>query len=393
MFGVKRWPKEEYGHFFKGDSYIVMNTFKATEDAEKLSFDVHFWIGAESSQDEYGVAAYKTVELDDLLGGDPVQHRETMGHESSMFLSYFPDGMITKAGGIASGFRHVETAEYKPSLLHVMRSKGHCSAFEVDLAITSMDSSDCFVLDSGAKIYVYHGEGADPFEKIKATEIAEAMESKRGDGCEASPNLDDAFWSLVGGTADQVSTGESAAFKPIEWTEPTLYALEDDKTWLEAHKGLLAATDIPSDDVMLIDVGQKLFVCIGSEAPADEKAECMIRAQAFLNDSDLPNFTPIMRIKEGQNPNDEAYTKAFTSEEGVPPEGEAAPTEPEPEAEKPKFPLAELVEGVPDGVDAAHKEQYLNDDEFEGALGCSREAFAALPKWKSAKKKKAAGIF
>lgn len=33
----------------------------------KLLFDVHFWIGKSSSQDEYAVAAYKTVELDTFV--------------------------------------------------------------------------------------------------------------------------------------------------------------------------------------------------------------------------------------------------------------------------------------------------------------------------------------
>ena len=82
---MTHWPKEDYGKFYNGDSYILLNTYKeAGGDVssnynikqlmlllffiQELKYDLHFWIGQYSSQDEYGTAAYKTVELDTLVG-------------------------------------------------------------------------------------------------------------------------------------------------------------------------------------------------------------------------------------------------------------------------------------------------------------------------------------
>jgi gelsolin len=50
---------------YDGDSYIILNTYKKDPDSDVLSYDLHFWLGEETTQDEAGTAAYKTVELDD----------------------------------------------------------------------------------------------------------------------------------------------------------------------------------------------------------------------------------------------------------------------------------------------------------------------------------------
>lgn len=53
------------GKFYTGDSYIVLVTRQVKN---RLEWDLHFWLGAETTQDEAGVCAYKTVELDESLG-------------------------------------------------------------------------------------------------------------------------------------------------------------------------------------------------------------------------------------------------------------------------------------------------------------------------------------
>ena len=74
-----------HGHFYEGDSYIVLKTSLSKSNA--LVHELFFWLGSESSQDEQGVAAYKTVELDTKLGG-VTQHREEQNFESEQFMQW-----------------------------------------------------------------------------------------------------------------------------------------------------------------------------------------------------------------------------------------------------------------------------------------------------------------
>ena len=61
-----------------------------------LSWVLHFWIGLESTQDEQGAAAIFSIQIDDKLGGEPIQNREVQNDESSSFMGYFKNGIKYK---------------------------------------------------------------------------------------------------------------------------------------------------------------------------------------------------------------------------------------------------------------------------------------------------------
>jgi len=175
---------------------------------KKKEYDVYFWLGAETTQDEAGTAAYKTVELDDYLGDEPVQYREVQGNESKGFLSLFPKISIL-AGGIESGFRNVKPKEYKPRLLHVCGYKKHVQVYQVDLKKESLNNCDSFVLDAGLKIYQFNGTKSSAWEKRKANAIVDELQASRHgkvketliiDGLEDKGNKKiDEFWNTYFG--------------------------------------------------------------------------------------------------------------------------------------------------------------------------------------------------
>lgn len=73
---------------------MIITYFQAREvKGGLIKHHIHFWLGSETTPDKSGVAAYKTVELDNFLNGSCTQHRETEGGESSRFLSYFKNGI------------------------------------------------------------------------------------------------------------------------------------------------------------------------------------------------------------------------------------------------------------------------------------------------------------
>uniref|UniRef100_A0A1I8J8R6 Gelsolin n=1 Tax=Macrostomum lignano TaxID=282301 RepID=A0A1I8J8R6_9PLAT len=168
-------PKPQWGNFYRGDAYIV---YSCLEIKGRLEQHVHFWLGSGCSQDESTVAAFKTVELDDLCGGAPVQHREVEGNESLAFLAYFKKGIKYNEGGVKSGLSHVDRDSHEPKLYQV-KGKRSPRCRQVPMEWSSFNSGDVFINDQGRLIFVWNGSQSSRRERLKAMEVARSLRDER----------------------------------------------------------------------------------------------------------------------------------------------------------------------------------------------------------------------
>lgn len=115
--GLEVWRVENFklapvhkncqGQFYVGDCYIILHT--VLEPVKKQN--LHFWIGSESTNDEYGSAAIITTQMDTALNDLPVQFREVEGNESATFRSY--SEVKTAQGNLLSGSKSVNICNFQ----------------------------------------------------------------------------------------------------------------------------------------------------------------------------------------------------------------------------------------------------------------------------------------
>jgi gelsolin len=311
-FQVVSWPKEEYGSFFDGDSYIVLRTYKKDPNSPALAWDVHFWLGKFTTQDEAGTAAYKTVELDDFLGGAPVQHREVQGHESDAFLKLFNNQIKLLSGGVDSGFKHVEPEKYRPRLLH-LKGRRKIRVTEVELSSKSLNSGDVFVLDDGLTLLQWNGKKSGPMEKQKGAALCQAMVSERKGKAkvtvleEQDQSSDHVlFWKKLGGQGPIKTAEEGGSDVEAEKEHSKirkLFQLSDASGKLEfklvAEGANIKKSKFVSNDAMIFDAGNEVFAWIGKGASKQEKTKALGFAQDYLSKYNRPVYLPITRVLEG----------------------------------------------------------------------------------------------
>ncbi|GAB1295636.1 Advillin [Apodemus speciosus] len=340
-------PLSAHGSFYEGDCYIILSDrvslyspgcpgthsvdqaglelrnppasasraqIKGTRRVGSLlSQNIHFWIGKDSSQDEQSCAAIYTTQLDDYLGGSPVQHREVQYHESDTFRGYFKQGIIYKKGGVASGMKHVETNTYDVKRLLHVKGKRNIRA-TVEMSWDSFNRGDVFLLDLGMVIIQWNGPESNSGERLKAMLLAKDIRDRErggraeigvieGDKEAASPGLM---------TVLQDTLGRRSAIKPAV---PDEIMDQQQKSNIMLYHvsntaGQLSVTEVATrplvqdllnhDDCYILDQsGTKIYVWKGKGATKVEKQAAMSKALDFIKMKGYPSSTNVETVNDG----------------------------------------------------------------------------------------------
>uniref|UniRef100_A0A672ME91 Macrophage-capping protein n=1 Tax=Sinocyclocheilus grahami TaxID=75366 RepID=A0A672ME91_SINGR len=302
---LKPVPKNLYGNFYTGDAYLLLYTTTAP------SYYIHMWMGNECSQDESGAAAIFATQLDDFLGGGPVQFREVQNNESLTFLGYFKSGIKYKQGGVASGFHHVLTNDVDVKRLLHIKGRRAIRATEVEMSWSSFNKGDCFIVDLGKEIYQWCGSDCNRFERLKASQLAiDIRDNERNgraklimveDGAEP-----DALTKVLGPKSSITpATPDNEEVETSNKKKAALYMISDAsgsmKTSVVAQTSPFKQEMLSLDECYILDNGvdKNVFVWKGPNANTSERKAAMKAAEQFIKEKNYSSKTQIQVLPAG----------------------------------------------------------------------------------------------
>lgn len=277
-----------------------------------MQHDIHFWLGSECSLDESGSAALFSAQLDEALGGGPVQYREVQGKESPEFRQLFPR-IHYQSGGVESGFNQTDNIQSGIRRLYQIKSQTRkgVQVYEVPLTLESLNSGDSFLLEdeNEGKLFVWHGSGANIREKMRALEVSNSFKSGTDrkvvvmDESEKSSTEAQEFFGHLG-----VAEPAQVVIPPAEAPEaepeslvdvPRLFEVRGEHTFHEVASGVLKRGQLKHDQQLVLLAGSCVWVWCGRETV---HANAMQVGQRFQSWYKLPAHAVIKTVRDRFEP-------------------------------------------------------------------------------------------
>ncbi|XP_054809199.1 villin-2-like isoform X3 [Prosopis cineraria] len=303
-------PKEDIGKFYSGDCYIVLYSYHAGE--RKDDYFLCCWFGKDSVEEDQRRATQLANTMFNSLKGRPVQGRLFEGKEPPQFVALFQPMVVLK-GALSSSYKQLiadkglEDETYTAECIALLQVSGPSSynnkAVQVDAVATSLNSTECFLLQSGSTIYLWHGSQS-PFEQQQvAANVAEFLKpgvtlKHAKEGTESS-----AFWSALGGKQNYVS--KNVANDTVR--DPHLFTFSFNKGKFQVEEVYnFSQDDLLTEDMLIFDTHGEVFVWVGQSVSSRERQNAFEIGQKYIDLAasleGLSPQVPLYKVTEGNEP-------------------------------------------------------------------------------------------
>uniref|UniRef100_A0A2C9WEN3 HP domain-containing protein n=1 Tax=Manihot esculenta TaxID=3983 RepID=A0A2C9WEN3_MANES len=249
-------PAQEQIKLFSGDCYVVQYTYAGDGRDENLFYA---WLGRASALEDRADAITHMTAIADSTKGDPVLARVMQDKEPLQLLLIFQTVIILK-GGLSKRYRTFiaengildETYEEgKPALFRVQgTSPSSMQAIQVDQVSSSLNSSYCYILQTGRSTLTWMGNLSSTIDHDLLDRMLELINVKE------------------------------------------IYNFTQD--------------DLTTEDVLLLDCHEEIYVWIGCHANVKSKQQALMFGLNFLENAQLVGGlsieTPIYVVTEGKEP-------------------------------------------------------------------------------------------
>eukprot|EP00727_Mastigamoeba_balamuthi_P007848 m51a1_g3684 hypothetical protein (920) ;mRNA; r:324474-327923 len=228
--------------------------------------------------------------------------------------NYDEDAMVAESSGV------LDIGDVDRGATHMLIQivgKRKLRAWVTEVAASRLNPSNAFVLDIGAKQFVWNGSKATRIAKAKAFDLAQRIRVKdrscRSEVVVIDQGVSDnnaEFWSRLPGDRAQQVQHASAAEQDAADTPMRVYRVCPLGARKRAVAVVCETTDaqLPSKDLLhanmayVVDAGAELYVWVGKCADADQRKLAMLVAKKLRAQEGRKAWAYVMRVLQGAEP-------------------------------------------------------------------------------------------
>ncbi|EGG19334.1 villin [Cavenderia fasciculata] len=399
-------PKQEYGHLYSGNCYIIRYTYSRWN---AFRFIIFIWQGIDATRNDIGMSTLlsKDMYIETSNRGDCVQECVRHGREPRIFTQSF-NGKFVMHRGVRGD------VDLKSTRLYHVHGKKDDRIYAIQctrVTSSALNSRDAFIVSDSKTTYLWVGRGATKALVEQSQNLAKIVDSGNAIQRVDEGKESDAFWKMLGGKqkyADHEFLVQSVQ-PPIEKNRIQMFAVVNTGSIIRADEIFnFNQYDFQINRVFILDTKSKIFVWSGSKAPEKEKKRAMEIAIDYLHArKDGRKEEDVLFIKEKEEPL--SFTSCYhawdTFKYSSSSSNGADQDEP---PESPKIQAAATLlkkyyqivsyddltkKSTPPEIDRSVLEMYLSDDEFIKHLGVTKQEWEVMPLWKRTEKKKTSNLF